>query len=135
MRLVWSERALSDLREIRAYIAEDNPKAARNWIAKLRKRARQAVQAPYSGRVVPEIDREDVRELFLYFRTPSFSNLFTHHNNKPRLEDAEESERDPDVLFEEWGLEQVGKELTRVRSLLRKEREPREEENDDAEGF
>lgn len=58
-------RALRDLNTIRRYIARDNPEAARRWIAKLERKASLAADAPLAGRVVPELDREDVRETFL----------------------------------------------------------------------
>ena len=61
----WSARAMRDLEEIAAYIARDNPQAARKSIAKLRKTAEGAAKMPLAARVVPEIQRDDVREVFL----------------------------------------------------------------------
>ena len=61
----WSARATRDLGQIAAYIARDNPKAAREWIARLRKTAENAARAPLAARSVPEIQRDDVREVFL----------------------------------------------------------------------
>ena len=61
----WSARAMQDLDEIAAYIARDNPQAARKWIAKLRKTAEGAARTPLAARVVPEVQRQDVREVFL----------------------------------------------------------------------
>ncbi len=61
----WSTRAMRDLEQIAAYIARDNPKAAREWIAKLRKTAENAGRVPLAARVVPEVQRDDVREVFL----------------------------------------------------------------------
>ncbi len=63
--LRWTERAARDLFTIGDYIAVDNPAAARSWVEKLRERAAQASKTPGSGRVVPEIGRDDVREVFL----------------------------------------------------------------------
>lgn len=62
MKLRWTARAKKDLLEIGAYIARDNPAAARRWIERLRERARAAAEAPRTGRVVPELGREGVRE-------------------------------------------------------------------------
>lgn len=64
MRLRWTERAASDLIAIGEYIAADNPTAARAWVEKLRQRAVKASNMPRTGRVVPEIARDDVREVF-----------------------------------------------------------------------
>ena len=56
---------MRDLDQIAAYIARDNPQAARKWIAKLRRTAEHAARTPLAARVVPEVQREDVREVFL----------------------------------------------------------------------
>ncbi len=62
--LRWTERAASNLLAIGAFIAADNPTAARAWIERLRQRAAKASTMPRAGRVVPEIARDDVREVF-----------------------------------------------------------------------
>jgi plasmid stabilization system protein ParE len=56
---------LRDLDEIAAYIARDNPRAARSWTAKLRNAAERAARMPLAARMVPEAQRDDVREVFL----------------------------------------------------------------------
>lgn len=65
MKLFWSARAKSDLVEIARFIARDNPLAAREWAAKLVKRARDAARNPAIGRVLPEVGRREIRELLL----------------------------------------------------------------------
>ena len=65
MTLSWSDRARRDLHSIHAYIADDNPTAARRWVARLRAKARSAASAPGAGRIVPEVEKADVREVFL----------------------------------------------------------------------
>ena len=65
MRLRWTERARRDLLSIGRYIAQDNPSAARQWVERLRQHARQAAARPLAGRVVPELQRTDIREVFL----------------------------------------------------------------------
>lgn len=65
MRLRWSDQAKADLREIGRYIAQDDPRAARRWVEKLRERARLAATQPRGGRIVPEYGREEIRETFL----------------------------------------------------------------------
>lgn len=61
----WTARAVADLIAIGDYIAFDNPIAARSWVERLRHHAVRAEETPYAGRVVPEIGRNDVREIFL----------------------------------------------------------------------
>ena len=63
MKLRWTEQARRDLVAIGRYIAQDQPSAARRWVDKLRQQAQRAVEAPRSGRKVPEFDREDLREI------------------------------------------------------------------------
>jgi toxin ParE1/3/4 len=64
VKLRWSARALTDLIEIADYIALDDIVAARRWINRLRDRARKATVMPGAGRKVPELDRDDIREVF-----------------------------------------------------------------------
>jgi len=61
----WTQRAASDLVAIGEYIAADNPGAARRHVERLPRRARDAARAPLAGRHVPELRREDVREVLL----------------------------------------------------------------------
>ncbi len=62
--LRWTDRAVSDLIAIGDYIAADNPVAARSWVEKLRQRAVKASKLPRTGRIVPELARDDAREIF-----------------------------------------------------------------------
>jgi toxin ParE1/3/4 len=65
-RVGWSRRALSDLEGIAEYIAADSPTYARNVIKKILSQTRMLAQFPRSGRIVPEYDHENVRELIVY---------------------------------------------------------------------
>ncbi|MCB9540363.1 MAG: type II toxin-antitoxin system RelE/ParE family toxin [Myxococcales bacterium] len=65
MTLRWSLQARRDLDAIFDYIAEDDPAAALRWVRRLQAKAASAVAAPTAGRVVPEVNRDDVREVFL----------------------------------------------------------------------
>lgn len=62
--LFWTDRAIRDLDEIADHIARDNQAAAERWIAILMKTAEHATTIPLAGRRVPEIGRDDVREVF-----------------------------------------------------------------------
>jgi toxin ParE1/3/4 len=61
--LVWTDRALDDLEQIDAYIAADDPIAAEQWVEGLLAAAQRAGELPMSGRQVPELGRDDVREV------------------------------------------------------------------------
>ncbi|MCP3867566.1 MAG: type II toxin-antitoxin system RelE/ParE family toxin [Gammaproteobacteria bacterium] len=65
MGLRWTQRAADDLIEIGRYIVQDDPAAARAWVERLRQRARQAAKMPRAGRVVPERQCQDIREVLL----------------------------------------------------------------------
>ena len=65
MKLVWTSRSKADLIEIGRFIARDKPEAARRWVERIRQRARDTVHVPFAGRKVPEVERDDVREVFL----------------------------------------------------------------------
>lgn len=63
--LFWTYRARRDLRDIFRFIAREHPIAARRWIVRLRASARSVAEAPLKGRRVPEIERDDVREVIV----------------------------------------------------------------------
>jgi len=65
MKLRWTKRSQGDLIEIGRYIARDKKAAARRWLERLRRSARAAAKQPRAGRVVPEVGREDVREVLV----------------------------------------------------------------------
>lgn len=65
MRLLWSHRARRDLVAITGYIVPDSPPAARRWAERLRTAAARAAEMPLAGRVVPELRRDDVREVLV----------------------------------------------------------------------
>lgn len=63
MKLFWTDRARRDLLAIGRFIARDNPRAARDWIERLRERARRAAETPMAGRVVPERATQEIHEV------------------------------------------------------------------------
>lgn len=58
MRLLWTEEALLRLKEIEEYIAQDNPKAAAEFVDKLISLAETITDKPEKGRIVPELSIE-----------------------------------------------------------------------------
>jgi plasmid stabilization system protein ParE len=61
--IIWTEPALDQLDEIGAYIALDNPSAARDLIAKVFKTVDRLERFPNSGRVPPELPGSIYREI------------------------------------------------------------------------
>lgn len=64
-RIVWTAQALADLEAIGDYIARDDERAATRWVAKLIAAAERAALVPMAGRRVPELERDDVREVLV----------------------------------------------------------------------
>lgn len=63
MRIVWTDRALARLRQIRTYIAQDQPLNADRMIVRLVRRVEPLAVHPHMGRIVEKYQREDLREL------------------------------------------------------------------------
>jgi len=105
-RLRWTLRARADLVAIGRYVARDDARAARRWLEKLRSKAREAAAAPRAGRRVPEVARDDVREMIvgsyrIVYRVErtgiSVLTVFEEHRSFPRelgLTTRERSERE-----------------------------------------
>ena len=62
-RLTWSDAAADDLAAIHKFVARDSPHYADLLLAHLISAADRLATFPLSGRVVPEYQREDLREV------------------------------------------------------------------------
>ena len=62
-QIIWTTRALKDLRTINDYISLDSIFYAKRFISKLIDRVDQLVDFSESGRIVPEKDDPQIREL------------------------------------------------------------------------
>jgi toxin ParE1/3/4 len=62
-KIYWTRQAREDLRAIRAHIARDAPVTANAYVRKLLASVERLRQFPFSGEVVPELGREDLREV------------------------------------------------------------------------
>jgi len=66
MRVHWSDRAIADLSEIKAYISEDSESAALAWLEHLFSVVKHLEIFPDQGRRVPEVsDHPELRELLV----------------------------------------------------------------------
>lgn len=63
MKLVWSPLALERLAGIGLYIAEDRPQTAEQWVEEVFAAVERLKMFPLSGRIVPEANRKDLREV------------------------------------------------------------------------
>ena len=69
----WSLRARADLKAIHDYIAKDAPLNAKPVVQEIRRKADSIAEVPYSGRKVPEVNDEQLREV------PSYSWRILYH--------------------------------------------------------
>ncbi len=63
MKITWSPLAIDQARDIASYIALDKSRAAEEWIDDIFSSVEQLIEFPYSGQIVPEISRGEIREL------------------------------------------------------------------------
>lgn len=63
MKIIWSPLAIDRASEISDYITQDNPSAAYKWLETIFKKVEQLESSPESGRIVPEINNKEIREL------------------------------------------------------------------------
>lgn len=64
MKIYWSPLAVERLEEIYEYISNDNVSAAQNLIENIFDKVESLSDNSERGRIVPESNREDIRELF-----------------------------------------------------------------------
>jgi len=64
MKVVWTDTAKRNLRNIHDYIAQTSPAYAKRLVDRLTKRSKQIAAFPLSGRVVPEFAVDQIREVF-----------------------------------------------------------------------
>ena len=61
--IIWSELAIEDLRSIYEFISTDSVFYASRQVDRIIERTDQLIEFPKSGRVVPEFNIENLREL------------------------------------------------------------------------
>ena len=77
MKIIWSPLAVERASEIAEYIALDNPSAAQDWVYEVFEKVKLLASTPEMGRVVPEVRRNEIREL-LYI---NYRILYRIENN------------------------------------------------------
>ena len=63
VRINWTFRAKDDLKDIAEYISKDSKRYAKLQITRLKTRTRILKTQTRSGKIVPELNRENIREL------------------------------------------------------------------------
>jgi len=65
IRLNWSEQSLNDLIGIAEYIARDSDRYAKLTVRRIREKTQILKTNPFAGRIVPEINNPEIRELIM----------------------------------------------------------------------
>ncbi len=63
MKVLFTENAIEHLLNIYEYISINSPTYARRMVDKITRRSEQIAAHPFSGRIVPEYEADDIREL------------------------------------------------------------------------
>jgi addiction module RelE/StbE family toxin len=90
VKVTWTDQSLDDLDAIFLFIARDFSEYAKLFAIRVFEATDRLESFPKSGRVVPEIGREDIREIILgnyriIYRiiTEEVEILTVHHGAKP----------------------------------------------------
>lgn len=63
VQINWTFQAIDDLQNIAEYISKDSEKYARLQILRIRQRSKILSSQTHAGKIVPEIENQNVREL------------------------------------------------------------------------
>ncbi len=63
MNVQWTTTAIDHLHSIHSYIAQSSPHYAKRIVDRLTKRSLQISEFPLSGRIVPEAESQQIREV------------------------------------------------------------------------
>jgi toxin ParE1/3/4 len=63
VKVFWTDTAIQHLSAIYSYIAQNSPQYAQQSIDRLTRRSQQIANFPLSGRVVPEFETQQIREV------------------------------------------------------------------------
>ncbi len=63
MNVFWTDTAIAHLEAIYTYISQNSAQYAQRIIDRITRRSQQIAQFPFSGRVVPEFDNQQIREV------------------------------------------------------------------------
>jgi plasmid stabilization system protein ParE len=64
--LIWTTNARKDLKEIYEYIAADSKYYAKSFVEKIKVNTKKLKSFPKIGRIVPEYNQDEIRELIYY---------------------------------------------------------------------
>ena len=65
LKVHWTENAIQDLLGIKAFIAQDSSSRAEDWVVELYAAGENLSRLSSRGRIVPEFNQADLRELLI----------------------------------------------------------------------
>ncbi|MEI6138027.1 MAG: type II toxin-antitoxin system RelE/ParE family toxin [Mariniphaga sp.] len=88
VKIVWTDQAVADLRDIFDFISKDSKRYADNQVRRIKTKTIILKTRPESGRIVPEIGIKELRELiegnyriiYRIFSDESIEILAVHHS-------------------------------------------------------
>jgi len=95
MKIFWSPLSIERITEITKFIAEDKPGAAEKWIHSIFSSVEKLVDFPQSGRIVPELDHEEIREIIhgnyriIYQKSSDNIEILTVRHSKQLLSETD----------------------------------------------
>ncbi|MDF5735043.1 MULTISPECIES: type II toxin-antitoxin system RelE/ParE family toxin [unclassified Nostoc] len=63
MKVFWTETAVNHLSSIYTYIFQNSPHYPQRLVERLTQRSEQIAQFPLSGRIIPEFETKQIREV------------------------------------------------------------------------
>jgi addiction module RelE/StbE family toxin len=91
VKVTWTRLAEKDLDEIEVYISQDSPYYARRTVEKILSRVEMLRDFPLIGRIVPEFNNQNIRELIegnyriVYFLISKTEIIITRVHHGARL--------------------------------------------------
>ena len=65
LKILWTENAIQDLLIIKEFISQDSVERAETWVLELYQAGESLVNFSVRGRIVPEFNQENLRELLI----------------------------------------------------------------------
>lgn len=63
MKVFWTQTAVENLSAVYNYLAQNSPQYAARIVDRLTRRSEQIAKFPFSGRIVPEFETKQIREV------------------------------------------------------------------------
>lgn len=96
MKVFWTDTAVNHLSSIYRYISQNSTQYAQSLVERLTRRSEQIARFPLSGRVVPEFETQQIREVIegtyriIYYIKPDRVDIIAVLHSSQQIEAIEE---------------------------------------------